>query len=155
MYTRLQRYPTLRVAIRARPFELLGALTLRYGLVLFLIVFGLAKFTMAEAETIQPWVAHSPFLSWLYSITSVQGASNLLGVVEISIGILLGVRPKWPRASVLGSFGAIVAFLLTFSFLLTTPDLSPAWSGFLMKDLILIGAALWTAADALHAIEHD
>ena len=46
---------------------------LRYSLVLFLVLFGLAKFTEAEALTIQPWVANSPFLGWLYAITSVQG----------------------------------------------------------------------------------
>jgi len=141
--------------LRARPFELIGGAILRYGLVLFLILFGLAKFTEGEAQTIQPWVANSPFLSWLYAITSVQGASNLIGVVEITIGVLLAVRPWWPRASVVGSFGAIIAFLLTLSFLFTTPNLSPEWSGFLMKDLILVGAAIWTAGDSLRALERS
>jgi uncharacterized membrane protein YkgB len=147
--------PILRIAFRARPFELVGSAILRYGLVLFLLLFGLAKFTDAEAQTIEPWVANSPLLSWLYTITSVQGASNLLGVIELSIGLLLAVRPWWPRVSVFGSLGAILGFLLTLSFLVTTPDLSPAWSGFLMKDLILIGAASWTAGDALRGIERS
>ena len=57
-----------------------------WSLWLFLILFGLAKFTDAEAQTIQPWVANSPFLGWLYAVTSVQGASNLIGVIEIAIG---------------------------------------------------------------------
>ena len=145
--------PATRIALTARPFELVGGFTLRYGLVIFLILFGLAKFTEAEAETIYPWVSNSPFLSWLYTVASVQGASNLLGLIELTIGLLLGVRPWWPRASVLGSFGAIIAFVLTLSFLGTTPDLSPAWSGFLMKDLILVGAAFWTAGDSLRALQ--
>ena len=140
-------------ALRARPFELLGGAVLRYALVLFLVLFGLAKFTAPEAETIQPWVANSPFLGWLYALTSVQGASNLIGVIELTVGALLAVRPWWPRASVVGSLGAIVAFVITFSFLFTTPNLSPEWQGFLMKDLVLVGAALWTAGDALRAAE--
>jgi uncharacterized membrane protein YkgB len=142
-----------RFALHARPFELASGAILRYSLVLFLVLFGLAKFTEAEALTIQPWVANSPFLGWLYAVTSVQGASNLIGVVELSIGILLAVRPWWPRASVIGSLGATLTFAITLSFLVTTPGLSPEWSGFLMKDLVLVGAALWTAADSLRAIE--
>jgi reactive chlorine resistance protein C len=47
----------------------------------------------------------------------------------------------------------MVAFLITLSFLFTTPGLSPEWQGFLTKDLVLVGAALWTAGDALRAIE--
>jgi len=137
------------------PFELVGGEILRYGLVLFLILFGVAKFTEAEAQTIQPWVANSPYLGWLYGVTSVQGASNVIGVFEITIGVLLAVRPWWPRVSVLVSLGAIVAFALTLSFLLTTPNLSPEWQGFLMKDLILVGAAIWTAGDSLRALERS
>jgi uncharacterized membrane protein YkgB len=144
-----QSRPADRRVLHARPFELIGGAVLRYGLVLFQILFGLAKFTEGEALTIQPWVANSPFLGWLYGVTSVQGASNLIGVIEIIIGILLAVRPWWPRISVLGSLGAIVAFTLTLSFLVTTPNLSPEWQGFLMKDLILVGAAIWTAGDSL------
>jgi uncharacterized membrane protein YkgB len=147
--------PADRFVPRARPFELIGGAILRYGLVLFLVLFGLAKFTAAEALTIQPWVANSPFLGWLYALTTVQGASNLLGVIELVLGLLLAVRPWWPRASVIGSLGATVAFAITLSFLVTTPGLSPEWQGFLMKDLLLVGAALWTAGDALRAVERD
>lgn len=142
-----------RFALQARPFELASGAILRYGLVLFLVLFGLAKFTEAEAVTIQPWVANSPFLGWLYALTSVQGGSNVIGVIELIVAALLAVRPWWPRASVIGSLGATITFAITLSFLFTTPDLSPAWSGFLMKDLVLMGAALWTAADSLRAIE--
>ena len=147
--------PADRVVPRARPFELLGGAILRYGLVLFLVLFGLAKFTDAEAQTIQPWVAHSPFLGWLYAVTTLQGASNLIGLIELTVGLLLAVRPWWPRVSVVGSLGGMLAFLITLSFLFTTPNLSPEWQGFLMKDLLLVGAALWTAGDSLRAAERS
>jgi uncharacterized membrane protein YkgB len=142
-----------RFGLPARPFDLVGGAILRYGLVLFLLLFGLAKFTAAEAQIIQPWVANSPALAWLYAVTSVQGASNLIGVLELALGALLAVRPWWPRASVIGSLGATIAFLITLSFLFTTPNLSPEWQGFLMKDLVLVGAAVWTAGDSLRAAE--
>jgi uncharacterized membrane protein YkgB len=141
--------PILRYGLRARPFELVSGAILRYGLVLFLLLFGLAKFTQPEAETIQPWIANSPFLGWLYGVTTVQGASNVIGVVELTIAALLAVRHWWPGVSLLGSLGATITFLITLSFLFTTPGLSPEWSGFLMKDVLLVGAAIWTAADAL------
>ena len=144
-------HATFRPAIAARPFELLGSLILRYGLVFFLLGIGLLKFTEAEALAIQPMVAHSPFMSWLYAFTSMQGASNLIGIVEVTLGVLLAVRHWWPRLSVIGSLGASVQFLITLSFLFTTPGLSPDMQGFLMKDLMLLGAALWTAGDALQA----
>ena len=92
-----------RFALHARPFELTSGAILRYSLVLFLVLFGLAKFTQAEALTIQPWVAYSPLLGWLYAVTSVQGGSNLIGVIELSICVLLAVRPWWPRLSVIGA----------------------------------------------------
>ena len=47
-------------------------------------------------------------------------------------------------------------FLVTLSFLFTTPGVldpqNPA-GGFLIKDLILLGAALYTAGEALHAAQ--
>ena len=135
----------------ARVVERASAVVLRYGLVLFLVGGGLAKFTPAEALTIQPWVAHSPVLGWLYSITSVQGASMTVGVTEVILGALLGVRHWWPRLSAFGSLAACIQFVITFSFLFTTPGLSTDTQGFLMKDLILFGAAAWTAADSLRA----
>ena len=137
-----------------------GAVILRYGLVLLILWFGVFKFTPTEAQAIQPLVAHSPFLSWLYAFTDVGGVSRIIGLAEIAIAVLIAVRPLSARASAAGSIGAIVMFLTTLSFLATTPG---SWGvvdgvpvptgagGFLIKDLLLLGAALWTAAEALAA----
>ena len=141
------------LAHAARFFELVGGGILRYGLVLLLVGIGALKFTEAEALAIQPWVAHSPFLGWLYTVMSVQSASSLIGVVEIAIGLALAVHRWAPRLSAIGSVGASVTFLITLSFLFTTPDLSPDTSGFLMKDFMLLGAALWTAGQSLRVAE--
>ena len=137
-----------------------GAVILRYGLVLLVLWFGVFKFTPTEAQAIQPLVANSPFLSWLYALTGVRGASRLIGLAEIAIALLMAARPFSARVSAVGSIGAIVMFLTTLSFLVTTPG---SWGvvdgivvptgagGFLIKDLLLLGAAVWTAAEALMA----
>ena len=87
------RVSSSRFVLRGRPFELASGAILRYSLVLFLVLFGLAKFTEAEALTIQPWVSNSPFVGWLYAVSSVQGGSNVIGVIELILGVLLAVRP--------------------------------------------------------------
>jgi reactive chlorine resistance protein C len=55
-----------------------GALVLRYGLVLVIGWIGLMKFTGYEAKGIEPLVAHSPFMSWMYSFLSVQTRRRIL-----------------------------------------------------------------------------
>ncbi len=49
-----------------------GAAVSRYGLVVILLLIGILKFTPAEADGIQPLVAHSPLMSWMYLILSKQ-----------------------------------------------------------------------------------
>jgi uncharacterized membrane protein YkgB len=130
----------------------IGTGILRYGLVFLLVSVGASKFFDFEAQAIQPLVAHSPLLSWMYLILGVQGVSNVFGLTEMTTGILIALRPVSPRASAVGSLAGIVIFLITLSFLFTTPGaLSPrsAVGGFLMKDLVLLGAAIYTAGEAL------
>jgi reactive chlorine resistance protein C len=49
-----------------------GALVLRYSLVLVIGWIGLMKFTGYEAKGIEPLVAHSPFMGWMYTFLSVR-----------------------------------------------------------------------------------
>jgi len=138
--------------------ETIGIGVSRYGLVFVLLSIGVLKFTSGEAAGIQPLVAHSPFMSWMYSILSVQGVSNLIGTTEIAIAQMMAMHRLSPKISFLGSVGAIATFLLTTSFLFSTPA-AVGWTHgfpilgevgqFLIKDLVLLGAALWTAAEAL------
>ncbi|MCA1593398.1 MAG: DUF417 family protein [Acidobacteria bacterium] len=141
--------------------ESVGAKIIRYGLVIILLWVGALKFTAYEAEGIQGLVANSPLMSWLYSVTSVRGAAMLIGVIEITLGVLIATRPVAPKVSVIGSIGAIIMFLLTLTFVLTTPGVwqpgygfpfpSPMPGQFLAKDMMLLGAAIWTAGEALRA----
>jgi len=125
---------------------------LRGGLVVLLLMWGAFKFAAFEAEGIRPLVEHSPLLAWLYPILGVRGTSGLIGVVEISAALLMVLRPWAPRLSAIGSLLAAGTFVVTLSFLVTTPGvLAPdnPFGGFLMKDILLLGAALFTAAEAL------
>src|SRR5215467_8906738 len=76
-----------------------SSIVLRYGLVLLILWFGLFKFTPTEAQAIQPLVANSPALSWLYWLTDVRGASRLIGLAEIAIALSLAARPISARVS--------------------------------------------------------
>jgi|SRR5215469_1953093 len=137
-----------------RSLDRLGTGILRYGLVFLLIGIGSTKFFEFEARAIQPLVAHSPFASWLYPALGLRGASNLFGLLEVTTGILIALRPVSPRLSAVGSFAGIAVFLTTLSFLFTTPGaLAPGSDvgGFLIKDIVLLGAAVYTAGEALRA----
>lgn len=135
-----------------------GKLLVRYGLVLVLLWIGAMKFTAYEARGIEPLVATSPLMSWLYGFMSLQGVSYLLGVVEVSTALLIALRPLSPGASALGSLLAVGTFLTTLTFLFSLPGWEqslggfPALSGsggFLLKDLVLLGAAVWSLGDSL------
>ena len=142
--------------------ERLGGMVLRYGLVLILIWVGGLKFTDYEAKGIEPLVANSPFLSWAYNAFGLQGISRLLGISEIIFGLLILMRPVNPKLSAYGSCAAILMFLITLSLLFTTPGvIAPGYSfpvlsanvgQFIAKDLILLGAAIWTAGEAFMAV---
>ena len=140
--------------------DAVGGLGARYGLVIVIAAFGLLKFTNYEAQGIQPLVSESPVMSWLYDIFSVYTFSLLLGVFELAAAVLIAVKPWWPKVSIVGSALAILLFVATISFLFTTPgafDESVAYpapsltTGFLFKDVALLGISVWTLADALRA----
>jgi uncharacterized membrane protein YkgB len=147
--------PSARAQFR---LEAVGITISRYGLVAVLLLIGFLKFTAAEAVGIQPLVAHSPLMSWMYAVLGVRGVSALIGTIEITVALLVALRPLSAVASFVGSLGCIVTFLLTTSFLLSTPG-AVQWSyglpvlgdagQFLIKDVVLLGASFLTASEAL------
>lgn len=142
--------------------ETSSSIVLRYGLVLVLAWIGAMKFTAYEAEGISPFVSNSPLFSWTYPVFGQQGMSNILGVVEIAIALLIASRLWSPAASCVGSLLASGMFVSTLSFLITTPQ---AWldgtgfpamavpGQFLLKDVVLLGASLWSASDAWRGMQ--
>jgi uncharacterized membrane protein YkgB len=138
--------------------QAIGQLVLRYGLVLVVGWIGLMKFTEYEARGIQPLVANSPLMSWMYNFLTVREFSVALGIVEVSVAILIGVRPWSARAAAVGSGAAVLMFLTTLSFLFSTPGWEPSLGGFpavsafpgqfLLKDVVLLGASIWSCGEA-------
>jgi reactive chlorine resistance protein C len=142
------------------PAALAGRLFVRYALVVVIAWIGALKYSAYEAAGIRPLIANSPIMSWLYNILSVRTFAAVLGSLEIVAALLIALRFVAPRLSALGSAMGILLFLGTLSFLFTTPGVTaaggfPVLSGlpgqFLLKDLVLLGAALWTLGDSLGA----
>ncbi|WUV03807.1 YkgB family protein [Actinoallomurus sp. NBC_01490] len=139
-----------------------GILAIRYGLVINLLEIGRIKFEDYEVENIRPLVTSSPPFSLLISRLGEKKVAKLIGVTEIVLGSLIAAKPIAPRASALGSLAAVGMFATTLSFLATMPEAWQETRGepklslagqFLVKDVVLLGAALLTAADALRAAE--
>ncbi|KAA8884941.1 DUF417 family protein [Nocardia colli] len=139
----------------------IGAALSRYGLALVILWIGAMKFFSFEAQGIQPLVASSPLMSWLYDLLSVNALSAVLGVVEIAIGLSIAAGRFAPRVGLIGSAGAVILFLTTLSFMLSAPGVwQPGYGfpflgsggGFLIKDLVLLGVSVATAGEALAAI---
>lgn len=138
-----------------------GSLVTRYGLVTTLVWIGALKFTDYEVQNAEVLVTASPLTSRLRKKLGAQKLAWLVGVTQITLGSLIVAKPVAPRASALGSFGAAGLMVSTLSFLVTTPE---AWregpggipqlsvlGEALLKDTVLLGASLLTAAESLRA----
>ena len=139
-----------------------GIHAIRFSSAIVLGWIGAMKFTAYEAGAIEGLVASSPLTSWLYAVFSLQGASNLIGAAEIAIALLLVAGAKFPRVALLGALGALATFFVTASFLFTAPVTEPSLGGFpalsvvpgqfLLKDIVLLAAAVFLSGEALRRI---
>ena len=123
---------------------------------------GAMKFTAYEAGAIEGLVASSPLTSWLYSVFSLQGASNLIGATEITLAVIIALGAKFPKLALVGALGAFATFFVTSSYLLTAPVWEASLGGFpalsvvpgqfLLKDIVLLASAIFLTGDALKRI---
>jgi uncharacterized membrane protein YkgB len=126
------------------------------------IWFGGIKFTSGGAMAIEGLVNNSPILSWVYSVFSVQAFAAILGALEIVIGILLIVGIRDPRVRAISGLAATVTFLVTLSFMLSTPGVVPEGASFpvlsgmpgefLLKDLVLLAVSWAVFVSGKHAL---
>jgi reactive chlorine resistance protein C len=125
---------------------------LRWSLVAIFIWFAIQKFTPYAAEAIEPLIANSPFVSWL-GVFGVRGEAKIIGAIELTTAAILNIGAMFPFASALGAAMACVTFLLTTSFIFTTPGItqksrtgfpiiSTLVEQFLIKDIVLLAASL-------------
>lgn len=148
-----------RCATGATHLVRVGRVVTRYALVVVLAWIGIGKFVKMDARVL---IEHSPLMSWIFDVASATAVARGLGTMEVAAALLIALRPLWPRASAVGSVLAVVLFAGTLSFLFTTPGvvvghaavipvLSAQPGQFLLKDLVLIGVAVWTLGDSLLA----
>jgi uncharacterized membrane protein YkgB len=140
--------------IAERTFGSRGSLALlRWALAIVFLWFGGMKFTSYEAHGNAPLIDHSPVMSWLNVVFGVQGASDVIGVIELSTGVMLILGAFNAAASALGAVMSSVTFVITLSFFLTTPGVAEPTAGgfpaisapigqFLLKDLVLLAASI-------------
>lgn len=132
----------------------------RCGLATTLLWVGALKFKDYEVQNAELLVTASPLTSRLRKKLGAQKLARLIGVTQITLGSLIAAKPFAPQASAVGSFGAVGLFLGTLSFLATTPEAWRERQGMpqlsmlgesLLKDTVLLGASLLTAAESLRA----
>ena len=140
-----------------------GLVLARLGLALLLGYFGALKLTVAGATATQPLVENSPTLAWLYPMIGVIDTARILGVVELATALLLLASVISAALALLGSLLAVAIFATTLSFLATTPGTFVAVPGFplpapsataafLLKDVFLLGLAVWSLVGATRAL---
>ena len=144
----------LRLQIAEKSVGSLSLLALlRWALVVIFLWFGGMKFTAYEANGIAPFIVNSPIMSWLHTLFGVQGASYVIGVLELSTAGALILGAFQPVFSALGAAMSAATYLITLTFLLSTTGVAEATAGgfpaisampgqFLLKDLVLLAASL-------------
>lgn len=151
------------MATRHTPVTGLGSIgfsVLRCGLATTLLWIGALKFKDYEVQNAEVLVTASPLTSRLRKKLGARTLGRLIGVMQVTLGSLIAAKPVAPQASAVGSFGAAGMMLGTLSFLATTPEAWQEGEGIpklsmlgeaLLKDAVLLGAALLTAAESLRA----
>jgi len=138
-----------------------GAAVAYAGLAIVFFWFGGMKFTTYEAGAIQGLVSNSPLLGWTYNLFSMEALAALIGITELAIAVLLAARIVSPTLSALGAAGAAFTFILTASFLFSTPGIVEPSLGFpgltvmpgqfLLKDIGLFALSVFLLAESLEA----
>lgn len=137
-----------------------GFPVMRYGLATTFVWIGAMKWNDYEIEHAEVLVTASPLTSPLRKELGARKLAALIGVTQITLGSLIAAGPFAPRASAAGSLGAAGLMVSTLSFLVTTPQAWQEGRGVpwlsmlgeaLLKDGVLLGASLLTAADSLQA----
>jgi uncharacterized membrane protein YkgB len=125
---------------------------LRTSMVIIFLLFGYQKWFVYEAKVLVPYIGNDPFLSWMYPVFGIQGASWLLGVSEWIFGALLFLGFWNKRLGVLGALGSTITFAVTVTIIPFMPNGwdpaagFPAMAGnvpFLLKDVVLLAVSIY------------
>lgn len=115
------------------------------GTVIVLLWIGIFKFTPTEANAIKPLIQNHPLSFWVYNIFSVQTVSILVGISELFMAALLLLTLKFSKLKMYAGIGLCAIFLMTLSYLFTTPGMWKIVNGvpitdfFILKDIMYLG----------------
>ena len=110
---------------RVVAIEDLGKAMVRWGVVIILAWIGGMKFTAYEAMGIQPLIAHSLRLSWMYDFLSAL-VSTMLGFLEIGTALLIALRSVSPQRLRLAGCSRLACFATTLFMLFSTLGWEPS-----------------------------
>lgn len=116
-----------------------------FGTVLLLIWIGIFKFTPTEANAIKPLIENHPLTFWVYKVFDIRTVSNFIGMVEILVASLILFTLKFESIKKYVGIGVICIFIITISYLFTTPntwkiiDGIPVTDFFTLKDIAYLG----------------
>ena len=126
---------------------------LRASMVLIFLLFGYQKWFEYEAQMLIPYISNGPFISWLYPVFGIRGATWFLGASEWTFGALLFLGFWDKRLGVLGALGSTVTYVMTVSIIPFMPNGWAASAGgfpamtvnvaFLMKDVVLLAVSIY------------
>lgn len=128
------------------------------GIVVIMLWIGFFKFTPTEAVGIKPLIENHFLLFWLYDVMNVQQVSNLFGTIEIVTGLLLLFSLKYDLLRPFAGLCLIATFLITFSFLFTTPgmwnviDGVPTTNFMILKDIPMLGLGFMYLAPSSYTL---
>jgi uncharacterized membrane protein YkgB len=131
----------------------LGYHVVRASMVIMFLFFGYQKWFPYEAKVLIPYISNGPFISWMYPVFGVTGATYFLGASEWLFGVLLFVGFWNKTAGIIGAIGSCGSFISTVTILPFMPGVwaasaggFPAMTGtgaFLMKDVVLFAASFY------------
>lgn len=104
----------------------------------FVTWLGILKFFPFEAELITPLVKNSPLTSVPFSIFGANNFSMIVGFIELTLSILLLLGLYNNKAGFVASLGMCCTFLVTISFVFTTPNVNKFIQGAFVTDFFLL-----------------
>ena len=125
---------------------------LRASMVITFAFFGYTKWHQYGAQTMVPFISHSPVIFWLYPVFGIRGGARFLGASEWTILALLYAGFWDKRFGVLGALGSTVTFMTTLTIIPFIPNGwdpaagFPAMAGdvpFLMKDVVFLAVSIY------------
>lgn len=125
----------------------------------FFLWMGFLKFFSYESDAVSGLMMTNPLTSWFVNALGNSVSTGVIGVVEILAAVLIFIGFKSAKLGAIGAALAAFTLLVTSTFLIfapviqqghSFPFLSPMPGQFILKDIPLLGAAVWLCLSDLN-----